>query len=61
MSSSSNSADGRPVAGALLLAVALVAFALLAAGCVTDYDSDQPWNTVQPWEGVPGIPGLSQE
>jgi hypothetical protein len=60
MSSSSNSVV-RPVPRSILLAVVLAVLALTGAGCVTDYDSDQPWNTVQPWEGVPGIPGLSQD
>lgn len=32
---------------------------LLAAGCATTNDSDLPWNTPQPWEGSPAIPGLS--
>jgi hypothetical protein len=33
----------------------------LAAGCATrnpDEESDIPWNSPQPWEGAPGIPGL---
>jgi hypothetical protein len=29
------------------------------AGCASTEDSDMPWNTPQPWEGSPGIPGLS--
>ena len=42
----------------LCLAVATM---FLAAGCGTmdpDAESDLPWNTPQPWEGSPGIPGL---
>ncbi len=34
--------------------------ALLGAGCVTTApDSDIPWNTPQPWETAPSIPGLN--
>ena len=33
---------------------------LLAAGCGTpDRDSDLPWNTPQPWESAPSIPGFN--
>ena len=35
---------------------------LLAAGCATSADredSDLPWNTPQPWESAPTIPGLN--
>jgi len=39
----------------ILLAVALSAL----AGCASmDQDSDLPWNSQQPWEGTPAIPGL---
>lgn len=34
---------------------------LLAAGCATtpeDADSDLPWNTPQPWEAAPTLPGF---
>jgi len=30
-----------------------------AGGCATSGDSDMPWNDPQPWEGVPGIPGMN--
>lgn len=43
---------------ALAYLVVLVGLSL-AGGCVTDADSDMPWNTPQSWEGAPGIPGLS--
>ncbi|MBP7828970.1 MAG: hypothetical protein KA248_03535 [Kiritimatiellae bacterium] len=33
---------------------------LLFSGCATpDQDSDLPWNTPQPWETAPTIPGLN--
>lgn len=41
--------------------LALCAAALLAGGCGTlheDRESDIPWNTPQPWENAPMIPGL---
>ena len=41
----------------LLLAAIGITFGLLAAGCAST-DSDMPWNTPQPWEGSPAIPGL---
>ncbi len=45
----------------LLLVSALTAFGL--SGCATtgsddDNGSDLPWNTPQPWEGAPSIPGM---
>ena len=40
---------------------AAVWLALLGAGCVTTApDSDIPWNTPQPWETAPSIPGLNR-
>jgi hypothetical protein len=39
----------------LVMAVGLC----LAGGCATENDSDMPWNTPQPWEGAPGIPGFT--
>ncbi|MBL7076579.1 MAG: hypothetical protein ISS31_03815 [Kiritimatiellae bacterium] len=46
---------------ALLTTTLLAAVALLLAGCATIEDeSDLPWNTPQPWEGSPSIPGLNQ-
>ena len=42
----------------VLLAVILAACAI--GGCVTTDESDIPWNTPQPWEGAPQIPGLNQ-
>jgi hypothetical protein len=39
-------------------------FTFLAGGCATtDADrreSDMPWNTPQPWEGSPFVPGLDR-
>jgi len=45
-----------------LLTISLFALAaLLIGGCATMEDeSDLPWNTPQPWEGSPAIPGLNQ-
>ncbi len=38
----------------------LVLLGLLGvAGCASTEESNMPWNTPQPWEGSPGIPGLS--
>lgn len=38
-----------------------LAFCLLVGGCGTpgQDDSDLPWNTPQPWESAPTIPGLN--
>ena len=49
----------------LLLALAGLVAIFALAGCETteqnsDTQSDIPWNQPQPWEGAPGIPGLSQ-
>ena len=42
---------------ALILLTGLLA---LCQGCATtDDDADLPWNTQEPWEAHPGIPGLS--
>jgi len=40
--------------------ISLLAFSALLAGCATadPDDSELPWNTPQPWEGSPMIPGL---
>jgi len=47
----------RAGAGALLLFFA----ALLGGGCATTTaDSDIPWNTPQPWETAPTIPGFNR-
>jgi len=46
-----------------LIVLALTAFCL--SGCKTaggsddDNGSDLPWNTPQPWEGAPSIPGMN--
>jgi len=42
---------------ALLLTIVLFLF---AGGCTTP-ESDIPWNSPQPWEGSPSVPGLPQE
>ncbi|MCX6996680.1 MAG: hypothetical protein NTV49_06255 [Kiritimatiellaeota bacterium] len=49
----------RRLAGA---AVVLLLFAaLLGGGCATtNADSDIPWNTPQPWETAPAIPGFNR-
>lgn len=44
-----------------LMGCLAVATMCLAAGCASmdpDAESDLPWNTPQPWEGSPGLPGL---
>ncbi|HRZ10877.1 MAG TPA: hypothetical protein P5567_00310 [Kiritimatiellia bacterium] len=45
-----------------LLGILGLYLALLAAGCATTEnreESDLPWNTPQPWETAPTIPGLN--
>jgi len=45
----------------LKLHVKLILFAIslvVLAGCATEQDSDIPWNSPQPWEGSPTIPGM---
>lgn len=43
------------------LALLVCGWALAAAGCAStpSDESAMPWNTPQPWEGSPTIPGLS--
>ncbi len=46
----------------LLVALALTVFCLSACKTTSgddDEGSDLPWNTPQPWEGAPTIPGMS--
>jgi hypothetical protein len=46
---------------ALFTITLLTLAALLVAGCASlEDESDLPWNTPQPWEGSPAIPGLNQ-
>jgi hypothetical protein len=40
----------------LVLLAGGVAALLLTAGCASE--SDLPWNSRQPWEGSPQIPGM---
>ena len=41
--------------------VLMVCAVLLAGGCATTQgDSDLPWNTPQPWETAPTIPGFNR-
>ena len=49
------------VAGSSRWGMAGIALLLVVcAGCATiPEDSAMPWNTPQPWEGSPSIPGLS--
>jgi len=44
--------------GSMLLLLTLLA---LTAGCASspDRESELPWNTPQPWETAPSIPGLN--
>jgi len=43
----------------ILSMLAAVAFFLaLGGGCATEGPSDMPWNSPQPWEGSPTIPGF---
>jgi len=51
----------------VFLALACLAVTFFLAGCATTdenedpgLESNIPWNQPQPWEGAPGIPGLSQ-
>ena len=51
----------------VLVALAGLATTFILAGCETTeqnqdpgLESNIPWNQPQPWEGAPGIPGLSQ-
>ena len=47
----------------ILLVLGLAAFCLsgckTAGGSEDDNGSDLPWNTPQPWEGAPSIPGMN--
>ena len=50
--------------GSILKAVALILIPVLLAlvvGCATTEGADQPWNTPEPWEAHPGIPGLTDQ
>ena len=48
----------------VLFLLVLGSAAFFVGGCATpggdddDNGSDLPWNTPQPWEGAPSIPGL---
>lgn len=49
---------------ALWIGVLIALSAGLLAGCYTppdDAESDMPWNTPQPWEGTPYVPGYMME
>jgi hypothetical protein len=50
----------RPLARIALLLLLCAAAALLA-GCATadQNESEIPWNSPQPWEGSPLIPGMN--
>jgi len=37
----------------------LLAVLALISGCASTTESEQPWNTPQPWEGVITMPGLN--
>jgi hypothetical protein len=46
---------------ALLTILILLVSTALFSGCATfENESDLPWNTPQPWEGSPSIPGFNQ-
>ena len=51
----------------LLLASCAIGLAAVLNGCATAGDEDEtggselPWNTPQPWEGSPMIPGMNQQ
>ena len=47
----------RYVRSLVVLGILLVGF--VCAGCATSDPGSMPWNTPQPWEGTPGIPGVS--
>lgn len=40
--------------------ICIYAVCLLMAGCATT-DGDIPWNSPQPWEGAPSIPGMNMQ
>jgi len=40
--------------------VCVAAACLLMAGCTTA-EGDIPWNSPQPWEGAPTIPGMNMQ
>jgi hypothetical protein len=43
--------------------LALCAVTIAVSGCATtgeERESDMPWNTPQPWEGSPFIPGMDR-
>lgn len=44
----------------VVLSIGMLALCATLSGCATanQDDSDLPWNTPQPWEGSPMIPGL---
>jgi hypothetical protein len=39
----------------------VVVLAIAMWGCRTPDDGNMPWNTPQPWEGNPRVPGMPQE
>jgi hypothetical protein len=43
-----------------MAALCLLMGMLAVCGCATDTASDMPWNTPQPWEGSPTLPGFNQ-
>jgi hypothetical protein len=47
----------------IVFLILLGAAAALLAGCATadENESEIPWNTPQPWEGSPMIPGLNNQ
>ena len=59
MSSSAERRMRRASTVATLIAVA--AAALYLCGCATTDENEMPWNSPQPWEGSPAIPGLTPE
>jgi len=44
--------------------LALLGIGLMLTGCATsgpeERESELPWNTPQPWEGVPFFPGMNE-
>ena len=44
----------------LWISVAIALVAAFVCGCATN-QSDMPWNSPQPWEGSPMIPGMNYQ
>lgn len=43
-----------------ILALCCMSAAFMGCATTNDRESDMPWNTPQPWEGSPFIPGMDR-